>query len=53
MNEDIAVWLDLAAAKARQLAQDYRAGRLWEGDLSHGIGEITQQLQKASSAGKR
>jgi hypothetical protein len=53
MNDAIAVYLDLAAAKAKQLAMDYRSGRLWEGDIQAGIGEITQNLQKALTGVRR
>jgi hypothetical protein len=44
VDESIAARLDLIAAKAKQLALDYRNGRLWEGDLDRGLGEIRQQL---------
>lgn len=48
MNKDMAVMrLELAAAKAKQLAEDLKHGRLWEGDLSRGIGEINEQLKFA------
>lgn len=46
MEETIAIYLELLAAKARQLAEDYRKGRLWDGELDRGIGEIGQNLQK-------
>ncbi len=36
--------LELIAAKARQLADDYKAGSLWPGDLARGLGEIGEQL---------
>ena len=44
MDESIAARLDLIAAKAKQLAIDYRNGKLWDGDLSRGMCEIGQQL---------
>ena len=44
MNESIAARLELIAAKAKQLAMDYRNGRLWEGDLAKGKSEIGEQL---------
>lgn len=40
--------LELAAAKAKQLAEDLKRGALWDGDLSDGIAEIMHQLQHAS-----
>jgi hypothetical protein len=49
MNESIAVRLDLIAAKAKQLALDYRQGKLWEGDLDRGKGEISEQLHNIPS----
>lgn len=45
MDESIAARLDLIAAKARQLALDYRNGKLWDGDLDRGKSEIYTQLQ--------
>lgn len=50
MNHEMAgVYLELAAAKAKQLAEDFKRGRLWPGDLEHGIGEVQEALRKASS----
>lgn len=46
--------LDLIAAKAKQLAEDARAGRFWEGDLSRGLRELREQLDAAEGdAGPR
>ena len=53
MDESIAAYLDLAAAKAKQLAIDYRAGKLWEGDLTRGAHETIQQLQKVADSERR
>ena len=47
--------VELIAAKAKQLAHDVKNGRLWEGELSSGLGEISQQLQitlREASAGR-
>jgi hypothetical protein len=44
MDEAIAIRLELMAAKAKQLAHDYRHGKLWEGDLDRGLSEIGAQL---------
>lgn len=53
MNKDMAVIrLELAAAKAKQLAEDLRRGKLWDGDLERGIGEITQQLSQIHTKGR-
>lgn len=47
MDESVVVRLKLIASKANQLALDLERGRLWEGDLSKGINEISKQLQIA------
>lgn len=52
MSELVDVYLELAAAKAKQLAEDSKRGKLWEGDLQRGISEIRETLDKASSAGR-
>jgi len=50
MSKDAAAnRLDLVAAKAKQLADDLRRGRLWEGDLDRGISEIIEQAKLASA----
>jgi hypothetical protein len=46
-RETIAMRLDLIAAKAKLLAHDLRAGRLWEGQLTQGVGEIGEELRAA------
>jgi hypothetical protein len=49
MNMEMAaVRLELVAAKAKQLAEDLKNGRLWEGDLSRGIREIHEQLSQVT-----
>lgn len=48
-SETAAMRLDLIAAKAKQLADDTRNGRLWGGELSEGIGEIAKQLDALRS----
>jgi hypothetical protein len=48
-SELVSVYLELAAAKAKALAEDYKRGRLWPGDLERGLGEIQEALNKASS----
>jgi hypothetical protein len=47
-SEMVAVYLDAAAAKAKQLAEDVRRRKLWPGDLKRGISDAIQQLQAAS-----
>lgn len=47
-SEMVAMRLELVSAKAKQLAEDTKRGRLWEGDLQRGISEIMQQLTAAS-----
>lgn len=48
-NQTKAMYLDLVAAKATQLAYDLRSNKLWPGDLDKGIGEILTNVEKASS----
>lgn len=36
--------LELIAAKARILVDDYRRGRLWEGELSAGLDELRKEI---------
>jgi hypothetical protein len=43
-RELISVRLDLIAAKATQLSNDYKGNRLWEGDLSRGLADIREQM---------
>lgn len=42
--------LRLIAAKADKLADDLEHSRLWEGDLSRGLGEIQVALEDARRA---
>lgn len=39
--------LDIAAALAQKLAQDYRNGAMWPGDTQRIIDDIRQHLAKA------
>jgi hypothetical protein len=45
-KEVIAARLDLIAAKARVLVNDYRQGRLWDGDLSRGLQELKKEIDQ-------
>lgn len=45
-HEANGAYLELLAAKAKQLAEDYKRGRLWEGDLSRGLRELQETLNK-------
>lgn len=45
MNTEISIRLELIAAKAKQLAEDYKNGKLWEGELGKGLSEIDSQLR--------
>lgn len=38
--------LELIAAKAKQLAEDHKANRMWPGDLAAGLREISKQLSE-------
>lgn len=50
MNRElIVVYLELAAAKAKALAEDTKRGKHYPGDLSRGISEVQEALSKASS----
>lgn len=50
MYDEVAMYLDLIAAKAKQLAEDCRRGRLWDGELERGLGEIQSAIQRAAGA---
>lgn len=39
-------YLELIAAKAKQLAEDCKQGRLWDGDLRQGLDEISYSLKR-------
>jgi hypothetical protein len=45
-HETVAAYLELIAAKAKQLATDYKAGRLWGGELGRGLDDIAQTIRK-------
>ena len=49
---DIVLCLKIIAAKAEQLANDVENHRLWEGELSSGLSEIAQQLERAQREAK-
>jgi hypothetical protein len=46
MSKDdiIAARLDLIAAKARILSEQYKNNKLWEGDLERGLEEIQREI---------
>lgn len=46
MNDDVADRLELIAAKARVLVNDYRQGKLWDGDLSRGLQELKKEIDQ-------
>lgn len=50
MSDQAVIYMYLVAAKAAQLAQDMKTGKLWPGDLSSGIGEIQEALRKCQQA---
>lgn len=50
MNEEAAIYLDLVAAKAKQMATDLRKGKLWPGDLEQGCAEIRESLDKCGAS---
>lgn len=52
-RDSIAICLEIIAAKAKQLAEDVRNGRLWEGELGSGLSVISEQLERASREGGR
>jgi hypothetical protein len=43
------VYLELAAAKCKQLAEDAKRNRLYPDDLSHGIAEVMEALRKVET----
>jgi hypothetical protein len=52
-TQSAAMYLDVVAAKAKQLADDARKGRLWPGDMAMGISECMKQLEAASREGDK
>jgi hypothetical protein len=52
-SEQIGIYLDLVAAKAKALASDVKNNRTWPGDISQGIREIQDSLNKASEGSKK
>lgn len=52
-REIVILKLELIAAKAAQLASDYKNDRLWEGELQRGLGEIATQLRDAEQRAER
>lgn len=51
-RELLTVYLELAAAKAKQLAEDTKRGRTWPGDVERGIAEVREALEKASNSAR-
>lgn len=49
---EVVLALKIIAAKAEQLANDVANGRLWEGELSSGLGTIAEQLDRARREAK-
>lgn len=47
-KEIIIARLELIAAKAKILVNDYRFGKLWDGDLSRGLEELKKEIDKIS-----
>lgn len=47
-HTDVALRLELIAAKAKQLAEDVKAGKLWPGQLTAGLREVREQLDRAT-----
>ena len=45
-KEIIIARLELIAAKAKILVNDYRFGKLWGGDLSRGLEELKKEIDK-------
>jgi hypothetical protein len=50
--DDTTLRLELIAAKAKQLATDSERGKLWPGDLSRGLREIAEQLEKVQQGAR-
>jgi len=44
-NTVVAARLDLIAAKAKILAEDYKNNRMWEGDLTRGLSQIESEVR--------
>lgn len=51
-REQVATYLDLIAARAKSIARDSRDGRLWNGEISKGLREIRETLEKVENAAR-
>jgi hypothetical protein len=52
-REATQAYLELIAARARQLAEDYKNSRLWGGELTQGLGEIQATINKIDTSNDR
>ena len=50
-NDIIAARLDLIAAKARILAEQYKANKMWDGDLTQGLDTILSEISNIKREG--
>ena len=52
MNNDIvAARLDVIAAKARILSEQYKNNKLWDGDLERGLSDILSEIESIKREG--
>lgn len=49
-NDIISARLDLIAAKARILSEQYKTNQLWPGDLKRGIDDILIEINHISNS---
>lgn len=48
-TETNVLYLELVAAKAKQLAHDLKNGKLWDGDLGRGVDELFETLHNVDA----
>lgn len=51
-DELLGVYLELLAAKSRALLEEVNHGRTWPGDVTRGLREIREALDKADDAAR-
>ena len=43
-KELVAARLELISAKSKLLAEEYKNGKMWDGDLSRGLDELVREI---------
>jgi len=51
-DEMLGVYLELLATKSRALSEEVKRGKTWPGDVTRGLREIRDALDKADDAAR-